>query len=76
MLKITRPQVPPEIMYEINRLNVEKTDMTVLDNVQKGGCFILHDVAYKALQALPKGTWAEPGKNCVKINLNEMIGGN
>lgn len=76
MLKIVKPSVPTEILYEINRMKVEETDMVVRSNVKKGGCFILHDVAYKATVAMPAGTWAEPGKNCIKIDLDEMIGGN
>lgn len=78
MLKIKKPNVPIEAQGKINRLNSEaemRTDMTVRDNINKGGYFILHDVLYQAIQALPKGTEARPGKNCVAKSLNEL-GGN
>lgn len=55
---------------------MDANSMTVQDNIKKGGYFILHDVAYKALTAIVKGAEAVPGKNCIKANLDEMMGGN
>lgn len=79
MLKIKKPNVPIEAQGKINRLNSEaemRTDMTVRDNIRKGGYFILHDVAYRALTAIIKGAEAVPGKNCIPVNLDELMGGN
>lgn len=55
--------------------NAQK-DMTVRNDVQKNGYFILHDVCYQALRAIPEGAEAVPGRNCVEVNLNEIMGGN
>ena len=55
---------------------IERGGMTAQDNISKGSYFILHDVCYQALRAIPKGTEVKPGTNCAKRDLNEMIGGN
>lgn len=78
-MKVRKPEVPIEVQGKLNRMESEmelRTDMTARDNIGKGGYFILHDVAYRALTAIVKGTEVQPGKNCVKVNLNEVIGGN
>ena len=77
-MKIRKPEVPIEVQGKLNRLESEterKTDMTARDNISKGGYFILHDVAYQAVTAIVKGNEVIPGKNCVAVNLNEIIGG-
>lgn len=76
MLKIIRRTYPLEEEGRLNRLESERTDMTARDNISKGGYFILHDTCYQALRAIPKGTEVIPGANCIKKDLNEMIGGN
>lgn len=57
-------------------METAQKDMTVLDDIGKGKYFILHDVCYKALRAIPAGAEAKPGNNCVKVNLNDIVGGN
>ena len=79
MLKIKRPTVPLAMQGALNRLKSEaemKTDMTVNADVPKGGFFILHDVLYQALRAIPSGSKAKPQENCVAKSLNELNGGN
>lgn len=76
MLIVRNPKIPIEAQGTINRLKMDANSMTVRDNIKKGGYFILHDIAYKALTAIIKGTEAVPGKNCIKANLDEMMGGN
>lgn len=76
MLKIIRRTYPLEEEGRLNRLESEKTDMTAMDNIGKGKYFILHDICYLALQAIVKGTEVVPGKNCIKKDLSEMMGGN
>ena len=77
-MKIRKPDVPIEVQGKLNRLESEaerRTDMTARDNITKGGYFILHDVAYQAVAAIVKGTEVVPGKNCVAVNLNDIMGG-
>lgn len=77
-MKIRKPEVPIAVQGKLNRLESEveyRTDMTARDNISKGGYFIMHDVAYQAQTAIVKGAEVIPGKNCVAINLNEIIGG-
>ena len=78
-MKVVKPTVPIEVQGALNRLMSEaafKTDMTSKNNVAKGGYFILHDVCYQAIRAIPKGTEVVPGVNCIQKDINEMIGGN
>ena len=78
-MKVRKQKIPPEIRYELNRLinGAEMAnDMTARDNYPKGSYFIMHDVLYLAIQAIPKGTEVKPGKNCVIKSLNELNGGN
>lgn len=78
-MRVVKPKVPIEVQGMLNRINSEaafKTDMTVRDNVPKGGYFILHDVLYQALRAIPIGSTAEPGNNCVAKSLTELKGEN
>lgn len=79
-MRVVKPKVPIETQGRINRMQSDmetaQNDMTARDNISKGSAFILHDVAYRATKAIVKGTAVEPGKNCLKINLDEMIGGN
>ena len=72
MLKIRKPDVPIEVQGIINRTAMEMADMSVKDNISKGGYFILHDVVYQATIALPKGTEAKPGQNCTVKSLNDL----
>ena len=77
-MRVVKPKVPLEVQGMLNRLNSEaemRTDMTVKDNVLKGGYFILHDVLYQALRAIPAGSTAKPNDNCVVKSLSEL-GGN
>lgn len=60
---------------ELNRLEMERNDMRVRDDVGKDKFFILHDVCYQALRAIPEGAEAKPGSNCVEVNLNDIVGG-
>lgn len=79
-MRVVKPRVPLETQGRINRMQSDmetaRKDMTVRDNIRKGGYFILHDVAYRALTAIVKGAEAVPGKNCVPVNLDELMGGN
>ena len=74
MLKIVKRAYPLSAEGELNQawaeLERQQNDMTVKENVPKGGYFILHDVMYQAIQALPKGAEAKPGKNCFVTSLN------
>ena len=47
-------------------------DMTVKDNISKGGYFVMHDIVYQATTALPIGTEAIPEQNCVVKSLNDL----
>ncbi len=80
MLKVKKRAYPLNAEGELNQawaeIERQRNDMTVKGNVPKGGLFILHDVIYQAVRALPQGTEAKPGDNCVAKSLNEMNGGN
>ena len=77
-MRVVKPKVPLETQGRINRMQSDmetaQNDMTVRDNVPKGGLFILHDVLYQAAQALPKGTEAKPGRNCMVKSLSDLGG--
>ena len=78
-MRVVKPTVPIEVQGALNRLNSEaemKSDMTVKNDVPKGGYFILHDMLYQALRAIPAGGKAKPQENCIVKSLNELNGGN
>lgn len=57
-------------------MEMERNDMRVRDNVAENQYFILHDICYQAMRAIPEGAEAKPGVNCVTVNLNDIMGGN
>ena len=78
-MKIIKPTIPIEVQGALNRLNSEaefRTDMRAKEDIPKGNYFILHDVLYQALRAIPKGSLVKPNENCVAKSLNELNGGN
>lgn len=79
MLKIVRRTVPLEMEGELNRakaeLYEERNGNTAKADISNGQYFILHDVCYQAVRAIPKGSEIKPNDNCVTKPLNEL-GGN
>ena len=78
MLKVIKRTFPLEKEGELNRTKAELGEfqsMTAKSNISKGECFILHDVCYRATNAILIGEEVIPGRNCNKISINE-IGGN
>ena len=75
MLKIRKREYPLEEEGRVNRMESNQTNMTAKMDTSKGQYFILHDVLYQAIRAIPKGSEVKPNDNCVVKSLNEL-GGN
>lgn len=57
-------------------MEAEQNNMVVKTDIGKGRYFVLHDVCYQALRAIPKGAEAKPGSNCIAVDINDVLGGN
>lgn len=75
VLKIRKREYPLEEEGRVNRMESNQTNMTAKMDTSKGQYFILHDVLYQAIRAIPKGSEVKPNDNCVIKQLNEL-GGN
>ena len=75
VLKIRKREYPLEEEGRVNRMESNQTNMTAKMDTSKGQYFILHDVLYQAIRAIPKGSEVKPNDNCVVKSLNEL-GGN
>ena len=42
------------------------------ENIPRDGLFLHQDKVWQALEAIPKGGLARPGRNCVKTTLNDI----
>ena len=79
-MRVVRPRVPLETQGRINRMQsdmeTEQNNMAVRNDIEKGRYFVLHDICYQALRAIPKGAEAKPGSNCIAVDINDILGGN
>lgn len=70
------PEPKPEHRMTVQEMRdaiASLTSMTAKDDITKGSYFVLHDEIYLAVYAILKGTEIQPGYNCEKITLSDII---
>lgn len=67
-----RPMTVAEMRAKILEIEAERTSMTARENYPQDAIFVLHDVIYQAIKAIPKGAEIVPNLNCIIKNLNEI----